>query len=116
MGDVSAKQQRFTECVGTLIAYAGSRGYGLTFGDAYRDPRVHGKMGDKVGYAAAKSVHKLRLAVDFNLFVEGVYVTDGKHVAYSELGALWERLDENARWGGRFDDANHFSFEHNGVR
>ncbi len=112
---LSAKQQRFTECIATLIAYAVSRGYAFTLGDGYRDPRVHGAFGVKGSYAAASSVHKLRLAQDLNLFIDGAYITDGGHPAYIELGELWESLDQMARWGGRFKDANHFSFEHEGF-
>lgn len=113
---LSTKQQRFCECIGVLITYAYQRGYALTFGDAYRDPRVHGEFGDKKSYAAGNSVHKLRLAADLNLFVDGTYITDGDHPAYIELGEFWEDLDPHACWGGRFDDANHFSFEHWGVK
>ena len=112
---LSKKQQRFTECIGTLIAYAYSRGYGFTFGDAYRDERVHGGFGARSSYAAANSVHKVRLAVDLNLFVDGEYITDGEHPAYQELGALWKTLDDEARWGGDFKDANHFSFQYQGF-
>ena len=36
------KQRRFTKCIGMLIGYAYANGYELTFGDAYRDPRLHG--------------------------------------------------------------------------
>jgi len=113
---LSGNQQRFTECVGLLIAQAYRLGYALTFGDAYRDPRAYGDHGVKKSYAAAESVHKLRLAVDLNLFVEGDYITSGDHIAYQQLGEFWEGLDPAARWGGRFDDANHFSFEQWGCK
>ena len=113
---LSTKQQNFTECVGMLIAFAYFKGYALTFGDAYRDQRVFGEFGVKKAYAAKNSVHKIRLAVDLNLFVEGEYITDGNHQAYIELGEYWETLSAHARWGGRFDDANHFSFEHWGIK
>lgn len=113
---LSGKQQIFSRCIGELIAYAYSKGYGLTFGDAFRDKRAFGDFGEKKLYAASKSVHKIRLAVDFNLFVEGKYITDGNHEAYQDLGQYWETLNDDARWGGRFDDANHFSFEHWGVK
>lgn len=115
---LSKKQQRFTECVGKLIAHAYNLEYALTFGDAFRDKRVHGEFKTKKpgSYAAAASVHKLRLAIDLNLFVEGEYITTGEHVAYQQLGEFWEGLDSDACWGGRFDDANHFSFTHWGVK
>ena len=115
---LSEKQQRFTRCVGLLIQQAYSLGYGLTFGDAFRDPRVHGPNGTKGSYAAANSVHKIRLAVDLNLFVDGSYITDSDHVAYKRLGEFWKGLDQDARWGGEFasGDANHFSFDHGGFK
>lgn len=108
---LSTKQQLFTECVGKLISFAYANGYGLTFGDAYRDPRVHGEFGEKKSYSSGKSVHKYRLAVDFNLFKDGIYLTDS--ACYAELGEYWKSLHEHARWGGDFSkpDGNHFSFE-----
>ena len=113
---LSRKQQTFAKCIGLLIAYASTRGYGLTFGDAYRDERVHGAFGEKKSYAHKNSVHKVRLAVDFNLFVEGAYIRDSDHPAYIELGVFWKSLDSNARWGGDWGDANHFSFEYGGSK
>ena len=110
------KQRLFTKCISDLINYTYAMGHELTFGDAYRDQRVHGEFGKKGSYSASKSVHKLRLAVDLNLFVNGEYITDGDHPVYKEIGELWEGMNENARWGGRFNDANHFSFEHWGVK
>ena len=106
---LSKKQQQFTGCVASLITYAYSKGYGLTFGDAFRDGRVHGDFGEKIGYAAGKSVHKLRLAVDLNLFIDGEYIT-GDCPEYQDLGQHWKSLDDDARWGGDFNDFNHFSF------
>ena len=113
---LSRKQQDFTKCIGELICYAYRQGYALSFGDAYRDPRLHGEFGEKKSYSATNSVHKVRLAVDLNLFVEGEYITDGDHPAYIDLGEFWERLHDSARWGGRFNDANHYSFEHWGCK
>lgn len=113
---LSSKQQLFTKYIGALIHFATIKGYGLTFGDAFRDARVHGQLGEKKSYSASKSNHKVRLAVDFNLFVDGEYITDGEHPAYQELGAYWKSLNEWCEWGGDFNDANHFSFEHNGVK
>ena len=103
-------------CVAQLINYATAIGVQLTFGDAYRDPRVHGEFGAKKSYSASRSVHKLRLAVDLNLFVDGVYITTGNHPKYKLLGEHWESLHDLSRWGGRFKDANHFSFEYYGVK
>lgn len=114
---LSEKQQRFTKCVGLLINQAYNLGYGLTLGDAFRDPRVHGANGVKDSYSSSNSVHKVRLAVDLNLFVDGEYITSGDHPAYQQLGEFWKGLDVGARWGGDFPgDANHFSFIHGGYK
>ena len=100
------KQREFAACIGHLILFAYSRGYELTFGDAFRGPETtHGHP---------FSNHRQRLAVDFNLFKDGKYLKETK--AHKELGEFWEKLHPLARWGGRFKDGNHYSFEHNGVK
>lgn len=106
------KQRKFTRMVADLIVFAYSRGYELTFGDAFRDPRVHGGLGDKRSYSSANSLHKQRLAVDFNLFKDGEYLTRTED--YTELGEYWESI--GGAWGGRFNDGNHFSIEHGGRK
>lgn len=107
-------QSTFAALVPRLIDKARELGYEVTLGDAYRDPRVHGKFGVKVGYSAASSVHKLRLAIDLNLFKDGVFMQDT--AAHQELGEWWEQQHWLARWGGRFKDGNHYSFEYQGAK
>lgn len=108
------KQRLFARLVGKLIKFAYENGYELTFGDAYRDPRVHGDVGVKKSYSSANSVHKQRLAVDFNLFIDGTYQTSSE--AHAQLGAYWKSLHPDARWGGDFStpDGNHYSLTHGG--
>lgn len=98
------KQDRFAGMIARLIIYAQSLGYRVTFGDAYRDPRVT--------YGHAKSTHRVRLAVDLNLFMDGKYLRDAE--GHLQLGLYWEAM--GGTWGGRFDDANHYSLEHEGVK
>ena len=86
---LSKKQREFTLAVAQIINYAYAKGYELTFGDAYRDHRLHGDTGDKKGYGSSKSNHKIRLAVDFNLFVDGKYISDGSHYAWFDIGEEW---------------------------
>jgi len=83
---------------------ASELGYEVTLGDAYRDPRC--------GYGHKRSLHRLRLAIDLNLFKDGHYIrtTEG----HRELGEWWESI--GGSWGGRFDDGNHYSLEHRGMR
>lgn len=111
---LSDKQRAFTRCLALLIEYAYQNGYELTVGDAYRDPRVFGHVGDDVGYGNPKSCHKSRLAMDFNLFKDGKYCTRTED--HQPLGEYWETLHPLATWGGRFNDGNHYSFAHNGRR
>ena len=62
------KQRLFARLVPRLIDYAYFKGYEVTLGDAYRDPRVFGQIGVKKGYGRSKSNHKIKLAIDLNLF------------------------------------------------
>jgi hypothetical protein len=60
------------------------------------------------------SLHRIRLAVDLNLFKDGKYLKDTDD--HQELGEYWESI--GGFWGGRFRnaDGNHYSLEHNGMR
>lgn len=60
------------------------------------------------------SVHQLSLAVDINLFKDGVYLESTED--HRVFGEWWEKQHELARWGGRWGDGNHYSFEFNGVK
>jgi hypothetical protein len=106
------KQRHFTRMIGLLIEYAYQNGYELTFGDAYRDPRVFGPVGVSKGYGRSRSNHKQRLAVDFNLFKDGEFLTATED--HRPLGEYWESL--GGSWGGHFNDGNHYSWEHEGRR
>lgn len=108
-------QRLFASRVPRLIDKIYEEGYECTIGDVFRDPRVHGKFGEKVGYAHPKSVHKLKLAIDLNLFKDGEYLSSTE--AHRPFGEFWVSLDpENHRWGGEFDDGNHYSFTYWGVK
>lgn len=103
------KQRMFTGMIARLILHAEALGYALTFGDAYRDPRVT--------YGHPNSTHRHRLAVDLNLFKKdgtGVWRYCASTAAHEPLGLYWESI--GGTWGGRFEDGNHYSIEHNGVR
>ena len=106
------RQRRFTRMIADLIVFAYDNGYGLTFGDAYRDPRLHGPAGTRIGYSSANSLHKDRLAVDFNLFKGGEFLTTTE--AHRPLGEFWESI--GGTWGGRFNDGNHYSLEWRGRK
>ncbi len=106
------KQRRFGRMVAALLNKALEMGYEYTFGDAYRDTSLHGDFGQKRGYGAAKSLHKLKLAIDLNLFRDGKYLSSTED--HRPLGEWWESI--GGTWGGRFNDGNHYSLEHNGCK
>lgn len=106
------KQRKFSKMIAELILWAYQQGYEISLGDAYRDPRLHGAVGEKKGYGHSKSTHKLRLAVDLNLFRDGKFLQ--KTEDHLSLGEKWESM--GGSWGGRFMDGNHYSLEHDGMR
>jgi len=110
------KQRLFTRLMlsGAVLLKLDELGLEATFGDAYRDPRSHGELGQRIAYGNAFSCHKSRLALDLNLFRGKDYLTTTE--AHRELGEWWEGQHELACWGGRFNDGNHYSFTHDGMK
>jgi hypothetical protein len=107
-------QMEFAALVPRLIDKAIKLGYGVTLGDAYRDPRVFGMIGVSKGYGHPKSAHKRRIAQDLNLYKSGIYCDDSEE--HRQLGEWWEGQHRLARWGGRWGDGNHYSFEWEGTK
>jgi len=96
---INDKQFIFTNHTALLIQYAYSLGYTLSFGDAARmDRKGHSK----------NSKHYKRLAIDLNLFKNGMYLI--KTSDHLFLGIFWENLGH--KWGGRFknSDGNHYEY------
>lgn len=105
------KQRRFTRMIADLIVYAYKNGYELTWGEAYRTPEQAAINAQK-GTGITNSLHCDRLAVDFNLFKDGKYLTSTED--HLPLGEFWESI--GGTWGGRFNDGNHYSLAHNGRK
>lgn len=81
--------------------------HNYTWGDAWSRPQ----------YKAHKpnSVHYNRMAVDLNLFTrEGAYLDSTE--SHKPFGEFWEGLHPLCRWGGRFNDGNHYSLEWEGRK
>lgn len=110
MGKLNEKQIKFAQLVSQLIAKAFDLGYGVTLGDAYRDPRCP--------YGSEVSLHRERLAIDLNLFtkITGEWKFLDKTEDHRVLGIWWENLDPDCAWGGRFNDGNHYSLKHEGRK
>lgn len=110
------KQARFAVLVAKLILEAERRGYQVTFGEAYRSPEEAARLA-KAGKGIATSLHTERLAIDLNLFKDGVYLASGD--AHRPLGEWWEAqstVDAICCWGGRFKDGNHYAVAHRGRK
>ena len=104
------KQELFMRLLPRLLDKAHELGFEIRGGDLFRDPRAHGEFGKGGSYGRDSSTHKLKLAIDLNLFKDGAWITaTGGH---RELGEFWEGLHPLCRWGGRFGDGNHYSLKH----
>lgn len=107
-------QELFMFLLPSLLTYIFSLGYRLRGGDLYRDPRVFGEIGERQGYGHSRSGHKRKLAIDLNLFKDGVYLN--KTEDHAAIGAWWVKQNPLCRWGGEFKDGNHYSIEWDGVK
>jgi hypothetical protein len=104
------QQIEFSRLVGKLLEFAYANGFGVTLGDAYRDSRCP--------YGHRKSLHRSRLAIDLNLFKQspsGHWDYFALTADHTPLGEYWESLDSRCRWGGRFNDGNHYSMAWEGM-
>jgi len=113
---MSLLQEEFSQSAAKLIQKAAELGYGVTFGDAYRSPQ-QAAANAASGSGIANSLHCERLAIDLNLFKDGVYITDER--GHRELGTWWKTLGPRYKWGGDFStrkDFNHYSLSPDGVR
>ena len=105
------KQSKFVQMIARLIDKATELGYELTFGEALRTPE-QAKLNAKTQTGIENSLHLIRLAVDFNLFKDGKFLTTSED--HKPLGEFWESI--GGSWGGRFKDGNHYSLEHEGRK
>lgn len=111
------KQRLFMKLLGEFLVWIYQHPeYSVTGGELQRT-QAQALSNAASGSGISNSLHLIRLAVDLNLFINGVYQTDSR--AYLPLGVKWKSLHPLCRWGGDFvkrADGNHFSIEHNGVR
>lgn len=101
-------QVAFVWALAQLITEAHRLGYELTLGEAERPAWVAAIYAVQ-GKGIRNSFHTKRLAIDLNVFRNGVYLTGADD--YRDLGAYWVFL--GGTWGGNFtrQDANHFSWK-----
>jgi len=96
MSELFEKRAKFTRHFPTLINEMIAHGYTPLIG---KDGLPHKK----------NSLHYEGLAVDIDLFRDGVYLT--KTSDHKIFGKFWKSLDSDCCWGGDFSrsDGNHYS-------
>jgi hypothetical protein len=109
------QQSLFMRCLGQLITWAYANGYELT-GRQLERSDLAAAANAASGAGIGDSLHRLCLAIDMELFKDGVFLqtTDD----YRPLGEYWKTLDPLCCWGGDFasPDADHFSSTRDGIR
>lgn len=99
-------QELFARLVPRLIDKAHQLGFEVRIGHAMRCKDC--PVGRK------HSNHKVKLAIDLNLFKDGIFQVTTE--AHRELGEWWEQQHALCSWGGRFNDGNHYSLLYQGRR
>ena len=107
------KQSAFAYQLARLIQWIYDQGWQLTLSEGFVGD-TDAADGDYDGPHKQGGLHYKRLAQDLNLFVDGQWIVRGDHPAWQAIGKRWKQMDSLARWGGDFNDANHFSFAHEG--
>lgn len=104
------RQVLFARLFAMLLIEAQALGYEVTLGECWRSPEEAVRLAG-TGQGITRSLHCDRLAVDLNLFKDGLFLT--KSEQYLPLGEWWEKQHPDCRWGGRFksphQDGNHFA-------
>ena len=109
MGKIVDRQVKFTNNIALFIEYCRVNEIDLTFGDAYRPQVLQQIYFDTGKSKTLNSKHGMRLAVDFNFFINGKLIYDKSKLQH--VGDYWESLDDNNKWGGNFKsftDTPHF--------
>ena len=95
------KQELFAILYAEHLVWLYEQGYRCRLGD------VHATIGHKVD-----SLHYIKLAGDVNLFKNGDYITSTE--GHRKSGEKWESRHPLCRWGGRYNDGNHYEVTHGG--
>jgi len=108
------RQEHFSRAYPLLVLYIQYLGYEVRTGDAERNKKVFGELGESKGYGHKNSCHKIKLAIDLNITKDGVYLRgQAAEDAHSLFHNFWDMLGGSKRIP---HDLNHYSFEHNGMR
>lgn len=107
------RQRLFMRLLPRLLDYINDSGYECAGGELERS-KAQAAANAAAGTGIANSLHTVRLAIDLHLFKDGMYLTATE--AHRPFGEFWEGLHPECRWGGRFNDGNHYSIEFEGRK
>lgn len=107
------KQELFMRCLVQLLMHIHQRGFDVRGGELERS-RLAAEEYARKGVGIVNSLHRVRLAIDLNLFYQGKYMRSTE--SHRHFGEFWESLHPLCRWGGRFGDGNHYSIAHGNRR
>jgi len=110
---LSEKRILFSRLISELVLWASARGLDLAY-DQVKRTQVEAAANAKAGTGIKNSLHLIGLAADLNLYVRGEY--QSTTAAHKVIGEQWKTMHPLARWGGDFNDGNHYSLEHEGVK
>lgn len=118
---LSEQRCLFTRLVCEFGVWAYANGYEIAF-DEVKRTKTQAQANAASGAGISNTLHLDGLAVDFLLYIGGVYQTDS--AAHKPLGEKWKSMHPLNRWGGDFRDSqgkpkpdgNHYSSERNGVK
>lgn len=104
---LSERQRIFMHNLGKLIIFAYENGIELTGGELWRPVEMQEIYFEKGLSKTMKGKHLIKLAIDLNVFIDGIYRTDAE--AHKPLAEYWKSLHpENTCgyfWGWDF---NHY--------
>lgn len=106
-------QELFMLLLPRLIDKAHELGYKLRGGELWRSDHAAAEYA-RQGKGINNSLHRDKLAIDLNLFRDGKFLTATED--HRQLGEFWESLHPLCRWGGRFNDGNHYSITYGGRK
>jgi len=113
---LAAKQRLFSRLLPRLLDKIHGAGFECALAEGY----VGLSVGPEETSPHLRSGgHFKKIAQDLDLFRFNMetlafdYVTDTE--THRPFGEFWESLHELCRWGGRFNDGNHYSIEDGGV-
>ena len=99
------RQRLFGGLLGKLLVHIYESGYEVSVDWAYRPPEVAAYYA-QIGVGIRNSLHIKKLAVDLNLFLDGKWLRETE--AHKGFGDWWEAQHPLCRWGGRWNDGNHY--------